>query len=216
MTLLPTPSLIPPARRGRPRQATKVKLDQLLAGAAEVIANRGFEGATIRDVADRVGVSLAGTYYYFTSKEHLLFQIQRRTFASLLEAQTTNAADGPAAERLQRLITGHLGFFADHPNEMKVCTFELDSLTGAPYRNVLELRRRYYRLMESVVALVMASGRKGRPTARGRQATLSLFGMLNWAFMWYDRSKDGSVGELGDQMTHLFLNGILPPQERDR
>lgn len=212
---LPTaPSLIAPARRGRPRQTTKAKLDQLLAGAAEVIAERGFEGATIRDVGDRVGVSLAGMYYYFTNKEHLLFQIQWRTFASLLEAQATNAADGPPAERLQRLITGHLEFFADHPNEMKVCTFELDSLTGASYRNVLELRRRYYRSMASVVAEVMASGRKGRPTARSRQATLSLFGMLNWAFMWYDRSKDGTVGELGDQMARLFLHGILPERGR--
>ena len=105
MTLLPTPSLIPPARRGRPRQATKVKLDQLLAGAAEVIANRGFEGATIRDVADRVGVSLAGTYYYFTSKEHLLFQIQRHQsprgpagFISISFTVATSWRDGMVTE----------------------------------------------------------------------------------------------------------------------
>jgi TetR/AcrR family transcriptional regulator len=213
---LPTPTLTPPARRGRPRQATRAKLDQLLAGAAEVIAKRGYEGATIRDVGERVGVSLAGMYYYFTNKEHLLYQIQRRTFDSLLEAQTDRAGvAGSAGERLRRLITGHLAFFAAHPNEMKVCTFELDSLTGASYRSVLDIRRRYYRVMASVVAEAMdGPGRKGRETARSRMVTLSLFGMLNWVFMWYDPSKDGTIDALGGEMTQLILRGISPERNR--
>ncbi len=155
-------------------------------------------------------------YYYFTNKEHLLYQIQRRTFESLLEAQTDlAAAPGSAGERLRRLITGHLAFFAAHPNEMKVCTFELDSLTGASYRSVLDIRRRYYRVMASVVAEAMdGPGRKGRETARSRKVTLSLFGMLNWVFMWYDPSKDGTIDSLGGEMTQLILRGISPERNR--
>ncbi|MBM4185789.1 MAG: TetR/AcrR family transcriptional regulator [Gemmatimonadetes bacterium] len=202
--------------RRRARQTTQAKLDHILAGAALVFAKRGFEGATIRDVGDRVGVSLAGMYYYFTNKEHLLFQIQRRTFDALLQSQMPAAESNRAAPlRLGDLIRGHLRFFAAHPNEMKVCTFELESLTGDLYRRVLELRRRYYRLMAGVVAQAIdGATRRPRESARSRKATLALFGMLNWVFMWYDKGRDGSIDQLSDEMTHLFLNGITGERGR--
>ena len=102
-------------RRG-PRPATQQKLDQLLAASAALIAEKGFEATSMRDVSSALDVSLAGLYHYFDSKEELLYQIQYRTFASLLARQEqTLAAPGSAEEKLRRLVVGHLAFFADHP-----------------------------------------------------------------------------------------------------
>ena len=110
----------------------------------------------MRDVGKATDVSLAGLYHYFSSKEDLLFQLQYRTFASLLESQQEVAAlPGTPEERFARLIIGHLRFYAQHTNELKACTFELESLSGKPYETVEAIRRRYYRLMTSVVADVM-------------------------------------------------------------
>jgi len=203
----------PPAkalRRGRARRTTEQKLDFLLGSAAELIAEKGFEATAIRDVGRKVGSSLAGMYYYFSSKEDLLYQIQDRTFGSLLATQERIAAEpGTSEERLRRLLIGHLSFFARHPNEIKLCTSELKALTGEYYRKVEELRRRYYHLVADVVAALMnGSARKARESAKSRRVTLFIFGMLNWVFMWHDQAKDGPVEQLGGEMLDLVLNGI--------
>lgn len=192
-------------RRGR--VATRQKADQLLEAAAAIIAEKGFEATAIRDVGRRLEVSLGGMYYYFASKDDLLFQIQQRTFASLLTEQERAAAiPGPAADRLRRLLVGHLAFFAAHPNEMKICTFELESLKGEFYQRVLTIRRRYYRLMEQAIGELTGE-------TRSRHVTLFVFGMLNWAFMWYQSAKDGPVEAVAAEMMDLLLFGARKRRE---
>lgn len=192
------------------RPATQQKLDALLAAAAALIADKGFEATSMRDVSSATGVSLAGLYHYAASKEELLYQIQYRTFASLLAAQEAVAAEpGTAEERLRRLIVGHLAFFSSHPNELKVCTYELESLRDERYRTTEGLRKRYYRLMADTLADLMTDpGRNGGKSRMSRHTALYLFGMLNWIFMWYDPARYGTVEEIGEEMIDLVLNGI--------
>ena len=212
MTPRPTqagPRPAPARRRGR-RQATEQKSDTVFAAAAALIAEKGFEATSMRDVSSALDVSLAGLYHYFESKEELLYQIQYRTFASLLAAQQEVAAQpGPPEERLRRLVIGHLRFFDQHPNELKVCTYELQSLGGERYRTTEAVRRRYYRLMARVLADVMGEPADSKEESRAsRHTALYVFGMLNWIFMWYDPSRHGDVEQLGEEMVDLVLNGV--------
>ncbi|MEK6611541.1 MAG: TetR/AcrR family transcriptional regulator [Gemmatimonadota bacterium] len=192
------------------RASTHKKLDALLTKAAALIARKGFEATSMRDLGKAIDGSLAGLYHYFETKEDLLFQLQYRTFASLLESQEEVAAKpGTPEKRFDRLVTGHLQFYAQHTNELKACTFELESLTGKPYETVAVIRRRYYRLMADVVADVMRGpASKGRATRKSRHAALFIFGMLNWIFMWYEPSRHGTVEQIGREMRDLVLNGL--------
>ncbi len=197
----------PTARRGR--QTTQRKLDHLLTSAAALIAAKGFEATAIRDVGRKIDASLAGMYYYFASKEDLLYQIQSGTFGALVADQEAAAKlPGTPEERLRRLVAGHLTFFGKHPNEMKVCTFEMESLTGDPYRKVEAIRKRYFRLMAEVVGDLLGGPARKAREAQSRRITLYLFGMLNWVFMWHDPNKDGPVASLGPEMCDLLLKGI--------
>ncbi len=193
-----------------PRKSTERKRDELLSKAATLIARKGFEATSMRDLGKAMDSSLAGLYHYFETKEDLLFQLQFRTFASLLEQQQAVAArPGTPEERLDRLVTGHLQFYARHANELKACTFELESLGGKPYDTIEAIRREYYRLMSAVVAGVMGGpSSKGKETKKSRHATLFIFGMLNWIFMWYDPSRHGTVEQIGREMRDLVLNGL--------
>ena len=204
-------------RRG-PRTATRQKLDALLASAAALIAEKGFEATSMRDVSRATGVSLAGLYHYASSKEELLYQIQYRTFASLLAAQKDVAArPGTPEQRLRRLVVGHLAFFASHPNELKVCTYELESLNGKRFRTTEELRRQYYRIMARALAELMGESVNGdRESRASRHTALYIFGMLNWIFMWYDPERYGSVEKIGEEMIDLVLNGVRRPGKNGR
>jgi AcrR family transcriptional regulator len=197
-------------RRRRPRQTTEVKREHLLGRAAALFAEKGYEATSLRDVSQAVGVSLAGLYHYFTSKEDLLYQVQYRTFASLLESQERVAAQpGTPEQRFRRLVIGHLAFFDSHRNELKACTYEMESLKGDLYHTVEAIRRRYYHLVTMVVAELRDGGvHAAHETRYERHVTLFLFGMLNWIFMWYDPARHGPVDQIGEEMLDLVLNGL--------
>ncbi len=199
-----------PVPSGGQSSRTAPKLDRLLSASAALMAKRGFSQTSIRDVATATGFSLGGMYYYFKNKEDLLFLIQEKTFGSLLEMQEQAvAAGGSVEERLHRLVKNHLAYFISHFNELKVCTFELESLQGERFENIAQLRRRYYLCMAQVVGEMSGvPGGRVENDQQVRHRTLFIFGMLNWVFMWYDPEKDDPAEKLGEEMVAMVMNGL--------
>jgi len=180
------------------------KLTDILSSAAEVIAERGFQGASVREVAARGGVGLSGIYYYFKSKDEMLFAIQRNTFTALiamLQEKLTGVTNPETGLRL--VVENHLGYFLNHPQELKVCFHELDSLSGDYYQRVLSLRREYYDLVRSALAKF---GESDEHTTSLN--TLFLFGSLNWVNMWYDPSERNDSQNVIERLVDLYLRGI--------
>ena len=182
------------------------KLDEILRRAAEVFCERGYHQASIRDIARATGASLAGLYYYFSSKEHLLYLIQRYAFETLLNnAQAALAPLAQPEERLRTFIRLHLEYFLSHPNEMKVLTHEDRSLEARLRREVHDIKKAYYQLcFNQVEALKKARKLQGLNT---RVAVLSLFGMMNWIYTWHNPEVDPGADELARQMAEVFLQG---------
>ncbi len=199
-----------PSASGGQSSRTAPKLDKLLRASADLMAERGFSQTSIRDVATATGFSLGGMYYYFKNKEDLLFQIQKKTFGSLLELQEqTVTAGGKAEDLLEQLVKNHLAYFISHFSELKVCTFELESLQSERFENIAALRRRYYLCMARVVGEI--NGVTADELENDRQVrhrTLFIFGMLNWVFMWYDAETDDPAGPLGDELFAMVMNGL--------
>lgn len=181
----------------------------LIGKAARLMADKGYHQATMRDVSRATGYSLAGLYHYFASKEDLLFQLQQRVFSSLLAEQVeVQHRHSDEQQRVRALIHNHLGFYARHDAELKVCTFELHSLRGDAYEHIEALRRRYFKLMvDAVTSLLKAHGLPAR-AALVRHQVLFVFGALNWTFMWFDPARDAPVEKLGDELCQLFLDGL--------
>jgi TetR/AcrR family transcriptional regulator, cholesterol catabolism regulator len=184
------------------------KLDEILRTAAEVFCARGYHRASVRDISRSTGVSLAGLYYYFQSKEQLLYLIQRHAFDTLL--RTARTALEPLAspeERLRAFVELHLRFFLEHPNEMKVLTHEEQSLKDEVRRELKAIKKAYYRLcFDQVDALKRARVLDGLDT---RLAVLSLFGMMNWIYTWYNPRVDPDARTMAAHMSNTFLNGIF-------
>lgn len=195
-------------RAARGSKAYDRKLEAILRQAAAVFRARGYHQASIRDIARATGVSLAGLYYYFSSKEDLLYLIQRHAFETILAAARAGleGIEGPE-ERLRALIRMHLRFFLEHPNEMKVLTHEEEWLSKERGREVRAIKRAYYQLcFDQVEQLGRERGFKGLNT---RLAVLSLFGMMNWIYTWYNPKVDPDATACAEVMAGIFLDGIL-------
>ncbi len=188
------------------------KLEGVLAAGARVIARDGYGNATIRQVAREAGMSLAGLYHYFSSKEELLFLIQHHTFGAILE-RLEERLDGilEPRRRLSVMVANHLEHFLARMDDLRVCARELESLSGHFFEQVEAFRRRYFGITLEIVESI--SRETGGSRAEPRLATLYLFGMLNWIYMWYPDTDGVSGEEMTEQLLALFLEGYLPREE---
>jgi AcrR family transcriptional regulator len=187
------------------RTAYDAKLESILRTAAAIFAEKGYHQASIRDIARETRVSLSGLYYYFQSKEELLFLIQDHAFGTLLQ-NVERLLDGVTDphRRIRLLIENHLRYFVNNMAEMKVLSHEADSLSGEFRSRVNAKKRRLTELATEILTEL-------RPESGldVRVSTFALFGMMNWLYNWYRPERDLPVDELAEQMSRLFLSGFL-------
>ena len=184
------------------------KFDHILNCATHVFYEKGYEGASIRDIARQGHISLAGLYYYVGSKEELLYLIQKICFTTLLARlqEQLDSADRDPESRLRILIHNHIHYFLQNREAMKVLSHEADTLNAPFADEVTNLKRSYYRLCRDILEDLKRERKLRR--LNPRLAMLSLFGMMNWIYTWYNPRKDPDAEALAEQMAELFLGGI--------
>ena len=187
------------------RQARYEKrLSSILRNASKIIAREGFDGASIRTMAGHSRIGLSAIYYYFKNKDELLYAIQHHAFSSLVNSlsEKFGSCDTPK-EKLKAVIENHFQFFVENRDEFKVCVHEIDSLSGKYYKDILEIRQEYFRLVRQAVSEVFHHAHYEID-----MATFFLFGSLNWVYMWYDPEKNADIQKVTAQYLQVFLNGI--------
>ncbi len=199
---------VPLTSTGENRATRDERLNHILEAATMEIARVGYEKASMRMVAKASGVSLAGLYHYFDSKEKMLFLIQFRTFSALLNnlREKLHGVNDPV-EQLRVMVRAHVGYFADHMAALKTCSHELDSLSGEAYDETRAIRREYYELSRSIIERIL-DARSPDSTFDHHVVTMSLFGTLNWLYRWYDPKRDRSPTTIANQIATQFLDGI--------
>jgi AcrR family transcriptional regulator len=192
----------PPPRPSRFDQ----RLSQILAHATDVFDEKGYEGASMRDLSRASGMSLAGLYYYFESKEKLLYLIQRHTFTTILERLRTRLEGVTDPEsRVRVFILNHLEYFLANQKAMKVLSHEDEVLKNGYGAEIATIKREYVR----ICLQLMDDLKRARDLEfSSRTATLSLFGMMNWIYTWYKPRVDGNAEDLAREMGDIFLRGV--------
>ena len=183
---------------------------RLLSAAVKLFADHGFAGSSMRDLARVTGMSVAGLYHHFESKDQLLYEMQRDAFERLLEPVAEFPSDSTPAEKIQRIVRNHLEFFTTHITDMKVLSHELETLEGDMGKEISHLRGRYYEIcLETVTELLRA---RGRADLDPRVSTMTLFGMMNWIYRWYGTIPGATTHVIARQMADIFLNGVTREQ----
>lgn len=187
------------------RTAYDEKLESILRTSAAIFADKGYHQASIRDIARATQVSLSGLYYYFQSKEELLFLIQDHAFGTLLQnlERLLDGVDDPH-RKVRLLIENHLRYFINNMAEMKVLSHEAGSLSGE-FRDRVNAKKR--RLTE--IGLEILQELRPNTDLDPRVSVFSLFGMMNWLYNWYRPDRDVSVERLAEDISRIFLGGFL-------
>jgi len=190
------------------------RLATILEHATNVFCEKGYEGASMRDLSRQSGMSLAGMYYYFESKERLLYLIQKHTFSTIVERlrERLEGVTDPE-QRVRIFIHNHLEYFLANQKAMKVLSHEDDVLKNGYGAEIAAIKREYYRIC---IELLDDVKRERQLQFASRIAVLSLFGMMNWIYTWYNQRADGNAEALAQQMGDIFLQGVCSRGERKK
>ena len=152
----------------------------LRAGAARYFARNGFDRASMTGAAKQCGVSKALLYHYYDSKEALLSDILDSHLSHLVQL-----AEIAAPEGLPALVASVLAAYEDADAEHKLQLEALSALPADMQEPLVTAQRRLVRLMGDAIR----AQRPDLDAARLRAATMTVFGILNWVYMWHRPGK---------------------------
>ncbi|MFZ0285998.1 MAG: TetR/AcrR family transcriptional regulator [Terriglobales bacterium] len=195
-----------PAADASPETRFDRRLTKILLHATEVFYEKGYAGASMRDLARQSGMSLSGLYYYFESKEKLLYLIQKETFTTIVERlrERLDSVSDPE-QRIRIFILNHLEYFLANRKGMKVLSHEDDVLKNGFGAEVAAIKRAYYRIC---VGLLDDYRRERKLEGSSRLDVLTLFGMMNWIYTWYNPRVDAGAEAIAGRMGDIFLCGV--------
>lgn len=183
------------------------KKQLILDKAAALIARKGFDVATMMDVAKACGSSKSHLYHYFPSKEDLLYAIVREHITQQAsDLQRIVAQPLPAEERFRQFVDSFMQGAARSRNEHLMLMNDLKFLPKAQLEEIRKLEVEMTDLLAGLLREInpelMRDERMEKPYA------LLLFGMMIWTFSWYRRSGAISPRELAERISSLFVHGF--------
>jgi TetR/AcrR family transcriptional regulator len=190
----------------RPRAANYAdRRLEILSVAAKLFAEQGYDRTAMTEIAAALGVSKALFYHYYSAKDELLFDIIRNHLSHLVETVEASVDEGlPPEKQLHAMIRVILECYAGADSEHKVQINHLAKLGAAQQQELKAMQKRLVALMADVVQAL----RPAMPPAMLKPVTMSIFGTLNWKYMWFRNSQSFGEEDFITLVTSLFLNGI--------
>ncbi|NBJ11061.1 TetR/AcrR family transcriptional regulator [Microvirga arsenatis] len=177
----------------------------ILDRSAELFAEHGYDRASMSRIAEACRVSKANLYHYYKDKEELLFDVIRFHLEELLEV--VEAADRPdfaPEQRLRALVAAILEAYRDADAEHNVQINGLRLLPADRQAELKEMERELVRIFSEAVAGV-APQLKG--TKLLKPVTMSLFGMVNWHYLWFKSTGGVTRADYAELVSQLIVDG---------
>lgn len=182
--------------------------EQVIRKAAELFKDKGYAAASMRDLAQLLGIEAASLYSHIKSKEEILrslcFDMAAEFRKSLDDVEKQKA---PASEKLRNGIIGHIQVMAKDLTASAVFMNEHRHLSQPYLRDFLLMRINYINRFKSIIEEGVQQG-EFKDSIDKKLAVMTLFSSLNWMPMWYDPGSAIDPSQLGYQLAEMLINGL--------
>ncbi len=189
------------------------RVDQIYRVAAQMICERGYDGASMSDIADAVGITKAGVYHFIPSKKELLFTIMSYGMDTL-EATVIRPAGviADAEQRLRFIVVTHSMLIArSSTNEghdpVTILVEEELGLSPAHRRKIRQRKRAYVDMVRGTLEELNGEGKLKEINATA--AAFSLLGMIMWLARWFRPDGQLSREQVAEEICKFALGGLL-------
>jgi AcrR family transcriptional regulator len=180
--------------------------DEILASATHLFAERGYRAVTIDEIATHLGYTKSVVYYYFKSKNDILWQIITRIFESYYgKIIAERDRKLPPDQALPRMVRRHALSVMEYPEWTAIFNHEETELDQAQKRRVRRMKREYDAVFEAVYEEGVAQGLFRQIPSH--VVIGGAMGMCNWLHVWYDEKGPLSAEEIADCFASLLSTG---------
>jgi AcrR family transcriptional regulator len=195
-------------RSGSERKPREERWAELIEVATQVFFEKGYDGASLQDIADRLGMLKGSLYYYIQSKEDLLFDVisaVHQDGMAALRARTETLGD--PLDRLENAIVGHVEHLCRNLVPTAVFLHELSALPLERRQEILGSEHAYQAVFRELITEAQERGLV-RPDVDPRVAALAILGSTNWVYRWYQPSGAFTPDQIGVGMAAMAVRGI--------
>src|SRR3954447_19438502 len=179
--------------------------EELTRVAARLFAEQGYQGTSLADLAEELGIQKPSLYHHIASKEDLLWDVAVEGARAFHEGLDAVPAEAPAAERIRLALRAHLAVVAAQLDVATVFVREWRHLEGDRHERFVAERRRYEeRIRELFRAGVEES--QLRTDLDVATAALLFLSAANWAYTWLRPGSD--TDGLADRLYGALLDGM--------
>ncbi len=161
----------------------------------------------MRDIAEAAGLSTANLYYYFRSKQELLYWCQDHSLRRMLDACEQSRREPSAALRLSRVVRAHALCVLDELDGAAAHLEGLEALAPAARGRIAARRDRYE---EEIRALIELGVRRGEfVECDAALVARAILGALNWTVRWWRPDGRATPPEIAEQFSEYLVRGLL-------
>lgn len=180
----------------------------ILKVSARVFAEHGFARASMSLVAKECGISKANIYHYYPSKDALLFDILDSYLSELRDRiKSLPIAELDPADQLGCLVSETLFAYEGMDHEHKIQTEGIALLDPSQQAILKSYQRDMVQQMSGVIAKI-APEVFAREPGKLRATVMSVFGMINWFYMWNSSADKKAREDYADLVTRMTLHGV--------
>jgi AcrR family transcriptional regulator len=180
----------------------------LLDEATRLFAEKGFDATSVQDVVDAAGVTKGAFYYYFSSKNHVLYEIHEWFMAAALDhVARIVGADLPPEEALRAMIVALIEDVATYQNGVIVFFREMHRLLPDHRAAIHEERKRFEGYFQAIIEQGQAEG-SFQATIPGHLQTIAILTMCQSVSVWYRPNGPMTPQQIGEAFADLLLSGI--------
>ena len=185
------------------KRKSGLRRDNILEAAAWLFKRKSFIRTSLDEVASRAGIKKATIFYYFPSKEHLLYEVLCKSSRRGLQIHRSvyDSSVSPR-ENLEKVIKGHLKFNL-HDGFGGISIFEQKNLSPVLRKSYTALRDEYEQFFRDVVKEAMSAGQI--KDGDFRLQTRLILGLINSVVHWFKQSLPLSIEDVGDEICKLIF-----------
>jgi TetR/AcrR family transcriptional regulator, cholesterol catabolism regulator len=182
--------------------------DEMALAAATLFSQRGYHGTSVKHLADALGLQKGSLYSHIGSKQDLLFDVVSDGADRFLNrAEEALAGEGTAAERLTKLLVGHVETATEHLEAATVFLNEWRYLSDELRAPIQAKRDRYEEIVRTIVEQGISAG-EFRADADVRFAALLVLSAGNWTYAWYRPGGELGPTDIGKRFAGLIVKGL--------
>lgn len=187
--------------------SSSLSREDILTAAETLFERFGYNGTSMRQLANAIGLKAGSLYSHISSKEELLCAIVDRIAWQILAACRSAAEmNAPPRERLRAFIIGHLECMARQPKMANVLLLEWRSLPPARKAAIRSMRDEVEKILTKIIA-------DGQETGEFRSVQVKwvrfvLLSAVNWTSQWFDPKGPNTPEEIADGFLDVILAGI--------